>query len=123
MKTLLNANSIRRAIAGLIGLCLCVGLVLGWAGTAQAAGGYQKNDRGQIQNYEPYDTVQPKVGGMNRYEDTDPRRDTSAAESRIRDLDRKSTSQQASPQPLESAGKSLKNLGQQVKDNVKDAVN
>ncbi|MFE4107368.1 hypothetical protein [Almyronema epifaneia] len=124
MKMSLNATSIRRVVASVLAFCLCASLVFGFSGVAQARGSddYQKNDRGQLQNYEPYDTVQSKADGMNQYDDTDPRRDTSAAQVKANELERKARFQQGAPNPLESAGDSLKNLGQQVKDNVEEVV-
>ncbi|NJL86996.1 MAG: hypothetical protein HC886_15120 [Leptolyngbyaceae cyanobacterium SM1_1_3] len=128
MKTVLNFSAIRRAIVGLISFCLCLGLVFGLGGLnsaalAESSGDYLKNDRDQLQNYEPYDPVQTKVGGMNQYEDTDPRRDTSAAEAKAERLRRDAESRQAPTNPLNAAGESLKNLGQQVKDSAEQVVN
>jgi hypothetical protein len=44
---------------------------------------------------ELYDTIQPKIGGMNNYSDVDPRQDTSEAKTKARQLSQNARRQQA----------------------------
>lgn len=80
------ANSLRRFfIAGLVSLGLW-GTTLVAPAHAATANDYTTNERGGIQSTELYDQIQPEVGGMNGFDDADPRRDTRKAEAKAKTL-------------------------------------
>jgi hypothetical protein len=87
---------------------------------------YYKNDRGTIQSTERYDQIQPKTGGMNNFNDVDPRQDTKRATAKAKTLTDTANRRKAqASDPLEPARKTIKNakdnLGEKV-DNLADKI-
>ena len=113
----LKALGVRRLqrVSASLGLTLKRGLVAVLVGVslwsisapAQAADAndYYENERGALQNTERYDTIQPKTGDFNNFEDADPRRDTQSVTAKARALKDTAERQRAmDAEPLESAG-------------------
>ncbi len=126
------ASRVKSAVRSLAPVCLAACLL--WAGItapAHAADNYMKNERGTLQSYERYDEVKPEVGGINRYTDTDPRRDTTAADAKARALsDQAERSKRMADDPFEPTRETLSNTGDYIsnavdeaKANIKDALN
>lgn len=86
MKTIFRASL--RALKGI----LLVGLVsfslwnLGLGSAVAADTTDYLDDPNTSQSIELYEDIQPKVGGMNDFEDTDPRRNTQQAEAKAQAL-------------------------------------
>lgn len=117
------ASRVKAAVRSLAPICLAVCLL--WAGVAApayAADNYIENERGTLQSYERYDEVKPEVGGINRYTDTDPRRDTTAADAKAQALgDQAERSKRMADDPLEPTRKTLSNAGDYISDAVDEA--
>ncbi len=99
----------RSLMVGLISLGLWTASV-GSPAYAADANDYYGNERGSIQNTERYDQIQPDAGGMNGFDDADPRRNTRAAEAKAKAL--KDTAVRTNLKtggPLETAGKEINN--------------
>lgn len=80
------ANNLRRFfIVALVSLSLW-GATLVAPAHAANANDYTTNERGGIQSTELYDQIQPEAGGMNGFDDADPRRDTRKAEAKAKAL-------------------------------------
>ncbi|MGC1309091.1 MAG: hypothetical protein WA885_17840 [Phormidesmis sp.] len=99
-------------VAGLIGVIL-------WGVSTPAyaadANDYYKNERGQMQTTERYDKIQREKGGMNNFDDVDPRRDTTEADAKAQTLmDTAKRVRAQDADPLESVREAVTN----VKDNV-----
>ena len=100
----------RSLMVGLISLGLWTASV-GSPAYAADANDYYSNERGSIQNTERYDQIQPNKGGMNGFDDADPRRDTSAAEAKAKTLKDSAVRRQLQTGgPLETAGEELSNV-------------
>jgi len=112
------SNSVGAAARSWVSLGLLVGLLwMGIAALAYAADNYQVNERSTLQHYEHYDEVQPKVGGINGYNDTDPRRDTTRAEAKAKSLsDQAERSKRLADDPLEPTRETLSNAGDYISD-------
>lgn len=64
-------------LRALLAVVLAVGMMLVTTACSQdspSASGTGSYYQKKAQNTELYDTIQPRKGGMNQYEDTDPRR-------------------------------------------------
>ena len=87
-------------------------------GSAQAADAdYIPNERGQVQSTERYDAIQSKVGGMNQYNDTDPRRNTAQAEAKAQKLsDVAERRNRAADGPLEPVRDAIQDLKEDLLD-------
>lgn len=111
MQTLFNKfRGVRRTlIVSIIGFSLW-GLLS--VGSAQAAStGYQENEIGSIQATERYDQIQSEAGGINGFDDTDPRRNTTRAEAKAQKLSDVAKRRQAqADEPLDTAKEVLSNL-------------
>jgi hypothetical protein len=91
-------------------------------GTERAGDGieYYKNDRSTLQTTERYNQIQPETGGMNNFDDVDPRMDTRESDAKARAMsDAASRRSAQAADPLESARKTIKS----AKDNLSGAVN
>ncbi|NEP15301.1 MAG: hypothetical protein F6J97_00095 [Leptolyngbya sp. SIO4C1] len=113
----------KRAIAALLSFSLCFGVAT--AAYAASTDGYYENDRGTLQSYERYDQIQPEVDGINRYNDTDPRRDTTRVEARAQELiddAERADTRVNSRDPLETTRDTLSNLADQAKEGIESAV-
>ncbi|MEL6603536.1 MAG: hypothetical protein AAFP20_09970 [Cyanobacteria bacterium J06614_10] len=107
------------AIAGLIGFSL-------WSLSAPAhAVPYQKGDRG-IQSTERYDQIQSEKGGMNNFDAVDPRRNTTTAEAKARELsDVAERRNKRASDPLEPAREAIDELqtkAARTADNLTDSI-
>lgn len=98
-------------VAGFIAVSL-------WATAAPAyAVEMYDNELGQKQTTERYERIQPKKGGMNNFDDVDPRRDTNAAKAQTLLDTAKRRNAQASD-PLENAREAIGD----IKDNITGAA-
>jgi hypothetical protein len=80
---------------------------------------YYKNDRGTLQTTERYNQIQPETGGMNKFDDVDPRMDTRESDAKARAMsDAASRRSAQASDPLESARKTIRS----AKDNLSGAV-
>lgn len=110
----------RMVVAVLVGISL-------WSVSAPAqaadADDYYQNERGSLQTTERYDTIQPKTGDFNNFEDADPRRNTRAAEAKARTLsDTAERRKNMASDPLEPAREAISNAKGKVGEAVDDAV-
>lgn len=127
MNTILSrVDSLRRVlIVGLVSLSLWgvtfVTPAHAGNGIEQPSGGieYFKNDRGDIQTTERYNQIQPEIGGMNKFSDTDPRVDTRKTDAQVL-TDTASRRKAQASDPLEPARKTLRNAKDKVGDAVED---
>lgn len=111
MQTLFDQlKSIRRTlIISIVGLSLWGLLSVGYVQAAPA--GYQENEIGSIQTTERYDQIQSEAGGINGFDDTDPRRNTAKAEAKAQKLSDVAKRRQAqADEPLDTAKEVLNNL-------------
>ncbi|MEL6469768.1 MAG: hypothetical protein AAFQ74_08575 [Cyanobacteria bacterium J06623_4] len=111
--------AIKIAIVGLIGFSL-------WNLSAPAyAVPYQKGDRG-IQSTERYDQIQSEKGGMNNFDAVDPRRNTTAAEAKARELsdvaERRNNRASDPLEPAREAVDELQTKAARTADNLTDDI-
>jgi hypothetical protein len=84
---------------------------------------YYKNDRGEIQTTERYDQIQPETGGMNKFDDVDPRLDTRGTDAKAKALTDTANRRKAqASDPLEPARKTIRNAKDRLGDNVSEAA-
>lgn len=86
---------------------------------AASANDYTTNERGGIQSTELYDQIQPEVGGMNGFDDADPRRDTRKAEAKAQTLVDSATRrniENADADPLEPVREAVDNIKENVSE-------
>ena len=89
MKTVFNTvKSVvgRLAIVGVLGLTLWLGTGLNTSAFASPVRDYHTNVTGAEESAGRVDKDQEKVGGINNYEDTDPRRNTAKADAKSKAL-------------------------------------
>ncbi len=118
------ANSLRRCfIVGLVTFSLW-GATLVAPAHAASADDYTTNDRGSIQSTELYDQIQPEAGGMNGFDDVDPRRNTREAEAKAQTLiDTAKRRNAKASDPLEPVREAVGNAKENVSetaDNLAD---
>ena len=112
----------RTLMVGLISLGLWTASVASPAYAADA-NDYYGNERGSIQNTERYDQIQPDAGGMNGFDDADPRRDTSAAKAKAKTLKDSAVRRQLQTGgPLETAGEEINNVKNGLGDRADSAT-
>ncbi len=112
----------RTLIVGLVTLGLWTASVSTPAYAADA-NDYYSNERGSLQNTERYDQIQPDSGGMNGFDDTDPRRNTQAAEAKAKALsDRAERMLDESADPLENAREAISNIKSGLGESVDSAA-
>ena len=106
-------SSLRRfLIVGLVSFSLW-GATLVAPAHAATADDYTTNERGSIQSTELYDQIQPEAGGMNGFDDADPRRNTRRAEAKAKTLVDSATRrniENADSDPLEPVREAVDNL-------------
>ncbi|KPQ32971.1 MAG: hypothetical protein HLUCCA11_19955 [Phormidesmis priestleyi Ana] len=108
----------RLLVVGLVSLSLWSAALVAPAQAADT-NDYYTNDRGSLQTTERYDQIQPKAGGMNEFDDVDPRRDTKAAEAKAKELTSSTKRIQSRPSdPLEPARETIGG----IKENIKGAA-
>ena len=115
----------KAAIAGLVSILL-------WGVSAPAyaanANDYYTNERGSVQSTERYDQIQAEQGGMNNFDDVDPRRNTKEATAKAKALSdnaERNISRSSDVDPLESVREAVDNAGDklsQTADNVTDSI-
>ncbi len=112
----------RSLMVGLISLGLWTASV-GSPAYAADANDYYSNERGSIQNTERYDQIQPNAGGMNGFDDADPRRNTRAAEAKAKTLKDSAVRRQLQTDgPLERAGEEINNVKNGLGDRADKAA-
>lgn len=103
-------------VAGFVAISL-------WAMTAPAyALDMYDNEIGQKQTTERYDKIQSEKGGMNNFDDVDPRRDTNAAKAKTL-IDTARRRNVESPGALESAREAISDIKDNITGAADDAVN
>ena len=110
---------------GLVAMLVGVSL---WSISAPAqaadANDYYENERGAVQSTERYDTIQPKTGEFNNFEDTDPRRNTQSTEAKARALQDTAERQRAmDAEPLGSAGDAFNKIKSKLGETADDLTN
>lgn len=112
----------RTLIVGLVSLGLWAASVSTPAYAADA-NDYYSNERGSVQNTERYDQIQPDSGGMNGFDDTDPRRNTQAAEAKAQTLRNRSERMlDETADPLENAREAISNIKSELGESVDSAA-
>ncbi len=103
-------------VAGFVAISL-------WAMTAPAyAVDMYDNEVGGKQTTERYDKIQSEKGGMNNFDDVDPRRDTNAAKAKTL-IDTARRRNVESPSALESAREAISDIKDNITGAADDAVN
>ncbi len=130
LRKALSAHILQR-VSGYRGLTLkrvfvavLVGVSL-WSVSAPAqaadANDYYQNERGSVQGTERYETIQPKTGDFNNFEDADPRRDTQAAEAKAQTLKDTAERQRAmDAEPLESTRDAISKIKNKLGETADD---
>ncbi|MGB3297011.1 MAG: hypothetical protein WBA76_01985 [Phormidesmis sp.] len=114
------SNLRRTFIVGLVTLSL-VGTTLVAPAHAADADDYYTNERGGIQTTERYDQIQPDAGGMNGFDDVDPRRNTREAEGKAKVLiDSSKRRNLESADPLEGVREAVDNIKESVGETADD---
>ena len=104
----LKAASKKIVIVSILGLSL-------WSlGMPAHAVPYQEGERG-IQSTELYDQIQEEKGGMNNFDDADPRRNTSRADAKAQKLSDAAARRKATASdPLETAREAISDLTDEI---------
>ena len=77
-----------------------------------------KNERGELQTTERYEKIQPETGGMNNFDDVDPRRDANEAKAQTLIDTAKRRKAQAND-PLEPAREAVDSIKDKAAEIVK----
>jgi hypothetical protein len=116
---LIRLNGLRRILAAALVSILLWSMAVAAPAYAADVDDYTENDRGTLQTTERYEQIQPKVGGMNNFEDIDPRTNTKEGAAQAKKLQDVAERRYAEAKdPLEPARKTIRN----AKDHIADTI-